>query len=74
MTENELKKLGDEVTPEVACQFLGGDKPVAASTLRGWVSEHKHRKLLSPIRYSCKCVRFPVQGLISFKNACRAQF
>ena len=39
MTENELKKLGDEVTPEVACQFLGGDKPVAASTLRGWVSE-----------------------------------
>lgn len=74
MTENELKTLGDEVTPDVACKFLGGDKPIAESTLRGWNSHHKHKKLLAPIRYSYKCIRYPVSGLINFKNACRSQF
>lgn len=60
-----------ELPPEEACKILGD---ISVSTLRDWTSNHKHKKLLAPIRYSHKVVRYPIKNLLAFKKACSAQY
>lgn len=60
-----------ELTPEEACKILGG---ITESTLRFWASNHKHKKILAPIRYSHKVVRYPIKNLLAFKKACASQY
>jgi len=69
--QGELIQIDAELPPEEACKVLGN---ITKSTLRDWASNHKHRKLLAPIRYSHKVVRYPLKNLLEFKKACASQY
>lgn len=63
------EKNSQLLTPSEVCTLLGG---ISLKTLADWNNRHRHKKLLSPIRFSNKHVRYEYKNVIAFKEKCRA--
>ncbi|CDG20650.1 conserved protein of unknown function [Xenorhabdus poinarii G6] len=64
-------KEDDLLTPEEVCKLLGGITP---KTLADWNNKHRHKKILAPIRYTNKVVRYEYKNVIAFREKCRAVY
>jgi hypothetical protein len=62
-------KDDDLLTSEEVCKLLGG---ITQKTLADWNNKHRHKKLLAPIRYTHKVVRYEYKNIMAFKEKCRA--
>lgn len=68
----QIKKDDDSLlTPEQVCLMLGG---VTTKTLREWNVNHKYRKILSPIRFTHRIVRYRKSAIIEFINKCESDY
>ncbi|WP_071846573.1 MULTISPECIES: MerR family transcriptional regulator [Serratia] len=61
----------DLLTPEEVCKLIGG---VTTKTLRAWNITHRHRKILAPIRFTHKVVRYERQNVLDFIAKCRSAY
>lgn len=59
------------LTPDEVCELLGG---VTSATLRQWNNTHRHRKLLAPIRFTHKLVRYERRNVLAFIDRCRSTY
>lgn len=66
-----IYKNNDLLTPDEVCHVLGG---ITRKTLVYWCNKHRHKKLLAPIRFSARNVRYEYQNVMAFKEQCRAVY
>jgi hypothetical protein len=71
MTNNQTEHDDDLLTPEQVCEILGG---ITTKTLRDWNINHRHRKILAPIRFTHKFVRYERKNVLAFKEKCRSTY
>ncbi len=66
------KEAPDELlTPEQVCEMLGG---ITTKTLTLWNNAHRHRKILAPIRFTHKHVRYERKNVLAFIERCRSEY
>jgi hypothetical protein len=58
------------LTPEQAAEIMG----ITTKTLREWNNSHRHRHVLSPIRFTHKHVRYERKRVLAFIEKCRTQY
>jgi hypothetical protein len=58
------------LTPEQAAEMMG----ITPKTLREWNNNHRHRQVLSPIRFTHKHVRYERKRVLAFIEKCRTQY
>lgn len=58
------------LTPQQTADMLG----ITTKTLRDWNSSHRHRKLLAPIRFTHKLVRYEQKNIQAFIDKCRSDY
>ncbi|EMH8372121.1 hypothetical protein JEP63_00295 [Proteus mirabilis] len=61
----------DMLTPEEACIELGG---ISTKTLCDWNNRHRHRKILAPIKFTNKVVRYEYKNIKAFIEKCRSTY
>ncbi|MGR3754964.1 helix-turn-helix domain-containing protein [Edwardsiella anguillarum] len=66
---NKEKKSAELLTPQQVCELIGGITP---KTLREWNIHHRHKKLLTPIRFTHKIVRYERSKVLAFIERCRS--
>ncbi len=71
MSMERLYKDDDLLTPEQVCTLLGG---ITQKTLADWNNHHRHKKILAPIRFTNKVVRYEYKNVIAFKEKCRSMY
>ncbi|AOM39253.1 helix-turn-helix domain-containing protein [Xenorhabdus hominickii] len=68
---NKQYKDDDMLTPEEVCGLLGG---ISQKTLADWNNNHRHKKLLAPIRFTSKFIRYEYKNVMAFKEKCRSVY
>lgn len=61
----------DLLTPSEVCKMLGG---IIQKTLCDWNINHRHKKILAPIRFTSKVVRYERQNVQAFIQKCRSEY
>ncbi|CND56652.1 DNA-binding protein [Yersinia pseudotuberculosis] len=64
-TDNDL------LTPQQVCDLVGG---ISTKTLRDWNINHRHRKVLAPIRFTHKLVRYERRNVMAFIDKCKSTY
>lgn len=59
----------DLLNIEEVCELIGG---ISSKTLADWNNTHRHRKVLSPIRFTSKIVRYEYKNVKAFIEKCRS--
>jgi len=59
------------LTPEQVCDMVGG---ITTKTLREWNTKHRHRKMLAPIRFTHKLVRYERANVVAFIEKCKSEY
>lgn len=59
----------DLLTPAEVCKIIGGVTP---KTLRDWNNNHRHKKILAPIRITYRVVRYRYANVKEFISRCSA--
>lgn len=62
-------KDNDMLTPEEVCALVGG---ISTKTLCDWNNKHRYRKILAPIKFTNKVVRYEYKNVKAFIEKCRA--
>ncbi|ARF49142.1 helix-turn-helix transcriptional regulator [Pantoea stewartii] len=67
-----MSEQSDELlTPAEVCKMLGG---ITQKTLCDWNINHRHKKILAPIRFTSKVVRYERQNVQAFIQKCRSEY
>ncbi|MDA5497982.1 helix-turn-helix transcriptional regulator [Yersinia aleksiciae] len=61
----------DLLTPQQVCDLVGG---ISTKTLRDWNINHRHRKVLAPIRFTHKLVRYERRNVMAFIDKCKSTY
>lgn len=68
----KISENADELlTPEEVCKLLGG---ITTKTLRAWNIDHRHKKVLAPIRFTHKLVRYERVNVMAFIEKCKSKY